>query len=106
MRKSKDIYYISDGTGIVANNLGKALICQFPGINFNEEKFSLLSQRDLWKTASFAQFLCQAQILILDTALTQRKSSRSVNAYKINYLSQKGESSLKRAIIGGSFSII
>ena len=77
MRKSKDIYYISDGTGILANNLGKALICQFPEINFNEEKFPLLSQRDLWKTASFAQFLCQAQILILDTVLTQRKSSRS-----------------------------
>jgi regulator of PEP synthase PpsR (kinase-PPPase family) len=56
MRKSKDIYYISDGTGIVANNLGKALICQFPGINFNEEKFPLLSQRDLWETAFFAHF--------------------------------------------------
>ncbi|MDL2123468.1 MAG: kinase/pyrophosphorylase [Deltaproteobacteria bacterium] len=41
MRKSKDIYYISDGTGIVANNLGKALICQFPEINFNEEKVAV-----------------------------------------------------------------
>ena len=43
MRKSKDVYYISDGTGIVANNLGKALICQFPGINFNEEKFPFIA---------------------------------------------------------------
>jgi hypothetical protein len=43
MRKSKDIYYISDGTGIVANNLGKALICQFPEINFNEEKFPFIT---------------------------------------------------------------
>ncbi|MBW2739116.1 MAG: pyruvate, phosphate dikinase/phosphoenolpyruvate synthase regulator [Deltaproteobacteria bacterium] len=42
MRTSKDIYYISDGTGIVINNLGKALICQFPGINFNEEKFPFI----------------------------------------------------------------
>jgi len=43
MRTSKDIYYISDGTGIVANNLGKALICQFPKINFNEEKFPFIT---------------------------------------------------------------
>ena len=43
MRTSKDIYYISDGTGIVINNLGKALICQFPEINFNEEKFPFIT---------------------------------------------------------------
>jgi len=42
MRTSKDIYYISDGTGILVNNLGKALLCQFPEINFNEEKFSFI----------------------------------------------------------------
>jgi len=41
MSTSKNIYYISDGTGIVANNLGKALICQFPEINFNEEKVAV-----------------------------------------------------------------
>ena len=43
MRKSKEIYYISDGTGIVANNLGKALICQFPEISFNEEKIPFIT---------------------------------------------------------------
>ena len=42
MTTSKDIYYISDGTGILVNNLGKALICQFPKINFNEEKFPFI----------------------------------------------------------------
>jgi len=43
MGTPKDIYYISDGTGILANNLGKALICQFPKINFNEEKFPFIT---------------------------------------------------------------
>jgi regulator of PEP synthase PpsR (kinase-PPPase family) len=42
MWNSKDVYYISDGTGILATNLGQALICQFPGIHFNEEKFSYI----------------------------------------------------------------
>ena len=42
MTRSRDIYYISDGTGILVNTLGNALICQFPEINFNEEKFPFI----------------------------------------------------------------
>jgi len=38
MWSAKDVYYISDSTGILVTNLGQALICQFPEINFNEEK--------------------------------------------------------------------
>jgi len=38
MWKSKDIYYISDSTGIMITNLGESLICQFPEISFHEEK--------------------------------------------------------------------
>jgi len=39
MWSSKDVYYVSDSTGILATSLGQALICQFPEINFSEEKF-------------------------------------------------------------------
>ena len=42
MWSSKDIYYISDSTGILATNLGQALICQFPEVNFYEEKFPFI----------------------------------------------------------------
>ena len=42
MWSSKDVYYISDSTGILVTNLGQALICQFPGVNFNEEKFPFI----------------------------------------------------------------
>jgi len=45
MWKSKDIYYISDSTGILASHLGKSLICQFPEINFHEEKFSFIKTK-------------------------------------------------------------
>lgn len=37
MWSSKDIYYISDSTGILVEYLGKALTCQFPEISFHEE---------------------------------------------------------------------
>lgn len=42
MWNSKDVYYISDSTGILVTNLGQALICQFPEIHFHEEKFPFI----------------------------------------------------------------
>ena len=42
MWRSKDVYYVSDSTGILATNLGQALICQFPEVHFNEEKFPFM----------------------------------------------------------------
>lgn len=45
MWSSKDVYYISDGTGILATNFGKSLICQFPEVNFHEEKFPFIKNR-------------------------------------------------------------
>ncbi|MDA8163718.1 MAG: kinase/pyrophosphorylase [Desulfobacteraceae bacterium] len=39
MWKSKDVYFISDSTGILISNLAHALLCQFPEINFHEERF-------------------------------------------------------------------
>jgi hypothetical protein len=46
MWSSKDVYYISDSTGILATNLGQALICQFPEINFHEEKFPFVLNKE------------------------------------------------------------
>ncbi|OQX10961.1 MAG: phosphoenolpyruvate synthase regulatory protein [Desulfobulbaceae bacterium A2] len=34
----KDVYYVSDSTAILAEGMGRALLCQFPEINFNEER--------------------------------------------------------------------
>jgi len=42
MWNSKDVYYISDSTGILATNLGQSLLCQFPEINFHEEHFPFI----------------------------------------------------------------
>lgn len=54
MWSSKDVYYISDGTGILATNLGQSLICQFPEINFNEEKFPYIrTVKDAEKTLKY-----------------------------------------------------
>lgn len=42
MWHSKDVYYLSGSTGILAEDLGKALLCQFPEISFNAEKIPFI----------------------------------------------------------------
>ena len=54
MWKSKDVYYVSDSTGILATNLGQALICQFPEISFHEEKLPFIKTiADAEKTINY-----------------------------------------------------
>jgi [pyruvate, water dikinase]-phosphate phosphotransferase / [pyruvate, water dikinase] kinase len=42
MWHSKDVYYLSESTGILAEDLGKSLLCQFPEISFNTEKIPFI----------------------------------------------------------------
>jgi len=42
MWKIKDVYYISDSTALLTEELGRSLLCQFPEINFNEEKIPFI----------------------------------------------------------------
>lgn len=54
MWKSKEVYYVSDSTGILATNLGQALICQFPEISFHEEKLPFIkTTADAEKTINY-----------------------------------------------------
>jgi regulator of PEP synthase PpsR (kinase-PPPase family) len=43
MWKSKDVYYISDSTGILISNIGQAVLCQFPEISFQEKRISYVN---------------------------------------------------------------
>ncbi len=42
MWNAKDIYYVSDSTALMAEDMGQALLCQFPEISFNEEKIPFI----------------------------------------------------------------
>lgn len=42
MWKSKDVYYVSGNTGILAKEMGNALLCQFPEVSFNEERIPFI----------------------------------------------------------------
>jgi regulator of PEP synthase PpsR (kinase-PPPase family) len=41
----KDVYYISDSTALLTEDIGKSLLCQFPAIGFNEEKIPFVHDR-------------------------------------------------------------
>ena len=40
-----NIYYLSGNTGILAKNMGKAILCQFPGASFKEETIPFVRTR-------------------------------------------------------------
>ncbi len=45
MWKAKDVYYVSDSTALLTEDIGKSLLCQFPEIGFNEEKIPFVRDR-------------------------------------------------------------
>ena len=51
MWHSKDVYYLSGSTGILAEDLGKSLLCQFPEISFNTEKIPFIRTEEDAKAA-------------------------------------------------------
>jgi regulator of PEP synthase PpsR (kinase-PPPase family) len=45
MWSSKDVYYVSGSTALLAEDMGQALLCQFQEINFHEEKIPFIKSK-------------------------------------------------------------
>jgi regulator of PEP synthase PpsR (kinase-PPPase family) len=54
LQNTKNIYYVSGCTGILAKDIGKSLLSQFPAVNFHEEKFPFIKNiSDAQKTLDY-----------------------------------------------------
>lgn len=51
MWSSKDVYYVSGSTGLLAEDVGKALLCQFQEISFNQEIIPFITTKEAAETA-------------------------------------------------------
>ncbi len=74
MRKTKDVYYISGNTGILARDMGKALLCQFPAVKFNENSLSFIRNESLAQKA-IKKILANAsdtKPLVISTLFSQK----------------------------------
>lgn len=73
MWQAKDVYYISGGTGILAKDLGKALLCQFPEVSFNEELIPFVrKEEDVHKAVDHIRSQSTGRYpLVFSTLLTQ-----------------------------------
>jgi len=60
MTTTKDVYYVSGSTAILAEDMGKALLAQFHGIRFREEKIPFIHTPDDARKA-LAQILRQSE---------------------------------------------
>jgi len=45
MWNAKDVYYVSDSAAILAEEMGRALLCQFPMVSFHEEQIPFVRTR-------------------------------------------------------------
>ncbi|MGE4559958.1 MAG: pyruvate, phosphate dikinase/phosphoenolpyruvate synthase regulator [Desulfobulbus sp.] len=57
---AQDVYYVSGSTAILAEDMGKALLAQFQGIRFREEKIPFIHTPDDARQA-LERILCQSE---------------------------------------------
>lgn len=87
MWKSKDVYYISGNTGILAKDMGKALLCQFPEVNFNEESIPFIRTESQAKKA-LQQILKQspARYPLVISTLFSKKLNNIFDSPEVEFL--------------------
>jgi regulator of PEP synthase PpsR (kinase-PPPase family) len=88
MWNSKDVYYLSGSTGILAEDLGKALICQFPEINFNEEKIPFIrTQEDAAQAIAHILEKSGGRYPIIFSTIMNRELTRIIDVPEVELLS-------------------
>lgn len=71
MTKTKDVYYLSGSTGILAKDVGKAILCQFPEVAFNEELLPFIRSEAEARKA-LGRIICQSEHpLVLSSLLNK-----------------------------------
>lgn len=85
MWKSRDVYYVSGNTGILAKNMGKALLAQFPDFTFNEESFPFIRTEEEARTV-LNKILTQSRHPIVFSTLFIRKLNDIFDISEIEFL--------------------
>ena len=69
--KFRYIYYLSGNTGILAKDMGKAIVCQFPNASFREETMPLsgIRKMPLRPALKFSSDLGSGRPVIISTLL-------------------------------------
>ncbi len=84
MWKSKDVYFLSGSTGILAEDLGKSLLCQFPEINFNEEKIPFIrTEQDAWNARELILKQSSGRHALVFSTIMNPKLTRILDAPEI-----------------------
>ncbi len=87
-QQQRTVFYISDGTGITAETIGKSVLCQFPGIQFNEVVLPYINNtqqahKAVQKINDQAE-QDQSQPLVMDTLVSQELRAIINTANAIN----------------------
>jgi len=88
MWQSKDVYYVSGGTGILAKDLGKALLCQFPEVSFNEELIPFIrSSEDVHRAVEHIRSQSTGRYPIVFSTLLTKEFNEILDVPEFEFLS-------------------
>ena len=87
MWQSKDVYYISGSTGILAKDLGKAILCQFPEVNFYEELIPFIrSEEDAHKAVELIKSKSTGRYPIVFSTLLSREFNEILDIPEFEFI--------------------
>jgi regulator of PEP synthase PpsR (kinase-PPPase family) len=100
MTQQRNIYYLSGNTGILAKDMGKAILCQFPGTTFKEQTIPFVRTR---KDALLARnkILNEATDAIVFSTLLSRTLNELFCVPEIHLLTILGDHIIKTENILG-----
>lgn len=85
MQITKDVYYLSGSTGILAKDMGKAILCQFPEVEFKEELIPFIRTETEARKA-LEQILAQSERPLVLSTLLSKELNAFFNVPGINFI--------------------
>jgi [pyruvate, water dikinase]-phosphate phosphotransferase / [pyruvate, water dikinase] kinase len=87
MQEPRDVYYLSGSTGILAKDLGKALLCQFPDVPFREELIPFIqTEKEAEKAIERIRSRSTGQVPMVISTLLGRKLNGILNHPDVEFL--------------------
>ncbi len=87
MWNSKDVYYVSDSTAILAEDMGQAILCQFHEVSFNEEKIPFVrTTQDAQKAIDFILSNSGGRLPIVFCTITHEEVRNIINSPQVEFI--------------------
>ncbi|MDH3347428.1 MAG: kinase/pyrophosphorylase [Desulfobulbaceae bacterium] len=86
MWSSKDVYYVSDSTAILAESMGRGLLCHFHETSFNEEKIPfVLTKEDADKAIKYILSRSEGRLPLIFCSIMNEEVRQIIDAPQVEF---------------------